>query len=201
MAGYAHHTFKLLEERNLFGQLFPQTQDCIEQNAFYRDMVVQALKNSDLRVSQGKSLTPAFLLSVFLWPAMLEKAKKLKSEMPAGPAMQQAAQEVISLQQKSTSIPKRFVFPMRDIWDLQHRLIKRLPKNIDSIYSHERFRAAYDFILLREDVGESLENTGQWWTDYQEENPREHIRPTRSRYDKNHGNRSNDRKPRRRPQS
>jgi poly(A) polymerase len=201
MAGYAHHTFKLLEERNLFAQLFPQTQACIQQDSFYRDMVVQALKNSDLRVSQGKSLTPAFLLSVFLWPVMLEKAKLLQNEMPAGPAMQQAAQEVISLQQKSTSIPKRFVFPMRDIWDLQHRLIKRLPKNIDSIYSHERFRAAYEFILLREDVGESLEDTGQWWTDYQEENPREHIRPTRSRYDKNRGNRSDDRKPRRRPQS
>jgi poly(A) polymerase len=201
MAGYAHNTFKLLEQRNLFAQLFPQTQVCIEQNPAYRDMIVQALKNSDLRVSQGKSLTPAFLLSVFLWPAMLEKASKLQKQMPAGPAMQQAAQEVISAQQQSTSIPKRFVFPMRDIWDLQHRLVKRLPKNIDSIYSHERFRAAYDFILLREEIGENLQGTGDWWTEYQKQNPREQTRPSRSRHYKDRGgNHSSDRKPRRRPQ-
>lgn len=197
MAGYAHSTFELLQKRDLFKQLFPQTQNAIDQDSFYRQMVVQALKNSDLRISQGKSLTPAFLLSVFLWPCMLEKAKKLQKDMPVGPAMQQAAQEVISLQQRSTSIPKRFVFPMRDIWDLQHRLVKRLPKNIDSIYSHERFRAAYDFILLREEVGEGLSGTGEWWTQYQKENPREYTRPTRKRFNK----RSGDRKPRRRPQS
>jgi poly(A) polymerase len=205
MGGYAHSTFELLQTRDLFKQLFPQTQATIDNDSFYRDMVVQALKNSDLRISQGKSLTPAFLLSVFLWPCMLERTKQLQNEMPAGPAMQQAAQEVISKQQQSTSIPKRFVFPMRDIWDLQHRLVKRLPKNLDSIYSHERFRAAYDFILLREEVGEDLDGTGVWWTDYQKENPREYTRPTRKRYNSRGGNsgdnRSNDRKPRRRPES
>jgi len=205
MAGHAHNTFELLQTRDLFKQLFPQTQAVIDKDSFYRDMVVQALKNSDLRISQGKSLTPAFLLSVFLWPCMLERAKQLQSEMPAGPAMQQAAQEVISKQQQSTSIPKRFVFPMRDIWDLQHRLVKRLPKNIDTIYGHERFRAAYDFILLREEAGEDLDGTGVWWTDYQKENPREYTPPTRKRYNNRggnrSGNRSNDRKPRRRPES
>ena len=203
MAGHAHSTFELLQKRDLFKQLFPQTQAVIDQDSFYRDMVIQALKNSDLRISQGKSLTPAFLLSVFLWPCMLERAKQLQNEMPAGPAMQQAAQEVISKQQQSTSIPKRFVFPMRDIWDLQHRLVKRLPKNLDSIYSHERFRAAYDFILLREEVGEDLDGTGIWWTDYQKDNPREYVPRPRKRYNKRggNGNRSGDRKPRRRPQS
>jgi poly(A) polymerase len=90
---------------------------------------------------------------------------------------------------------------MRDIWDLQHRLVKRLPKNIDTIYGHERFRAAYDFILLREEVGEDLDDTGTWWTDYQKENPREYTPPTRKRYNNRGGNRSNDRKPRRRPES
>ncbi len=201
MAGQAHVTFELLQTRDLFKQLFPQTQAAIDKDSFYRDMVIQALKNSDLRVSQGKSLTPAFLLSVFLWPCMLEKAKKLQKDMPVGPAMQQAAQEVISLQQRSTSIPKRFVFPMRDIWDLQHRLIKRLPKNIEGIYSHERFRAAYDFILLREEVGEQLDGTGEWWTQHQQDNPREYVRPARKHFNKRSGNHSDDRKPRRRPQS
>lgn len=201
MAGYAHVTFELLQTHNLFAQIFPQTQACIEQDSFYRQMVIQALKNSDLRVAQGKSLTPAFLLSVFLWPCMLEKAKQLQKKMPVGPAMQQAAQEVISIQQQNTSIPKRFVFPMRDIWDLQHRLVKRLPKNIEGIYTHERFRAAYDFILLREEVGEDLNGTGLWWTDYQKENPREPTRPSSHRHKKRRHSHSGDRKPRRRPQS
>ena len=75
MAGYAQRTFELLEQYGLFGQLFPHSQQCIEENDFYRRLVMQALANSDERVAQGKTLTPAFLVSVFLWPCVLESQK------------------------------------------------------------------------------------------------------------------------------
>lgn len=60
---------------------------------------------------------------------------------------------------------------MREIWDLQRRLIRRQPRQIESATSHPRFRAAYDFLLLREQAGEKLDGAGQWWTEYQEQNP------------------------------
>lgn len=172
MAGQAMETFRLMEKYNLFAQLFPQTQQCIDQNDFYRAFVEQALHNSDQRIAQGKTLTPAFVYAVMLWPPMLEQARLLQEDgMPPVPAMHQAGTNVISNQQARTSIPRRFITPMREIWDLQHRLIKRQPRHIESITGHPRFRAAYDFLLLREQVGEDLESAGQWWTDYQKQNP------------------------------
>ncbi len=172
MAGHAHTTFELLEKYNLFAQLFPHTQQCINEQEKYRNMVVHALQNSDARIAQGKSLTPAFIYSVFLWPCLLETAKTLQNQgIPAVPALHQAAADVISNQQTHTTIPKRFMIPMREIWDLQRRLERRLPKQLESTIGHARFRAAYDFLLLREQNGEKLDNAGDWWTKYQEQNP------------------------------
>ena len=174
MAGYALETFEQLEQFDLFKQLFPHAQQCIDEDPFYRGMVVNALKNSDQRIAQGKSLTPAFIYSVFLWPCLQNTMKKYMDQgLPPVPAMHQAATDVVSNQQAHTSIPKRFVMAMRDIWDLQRRLQKRAPKQIESIYGHDRFRAAYDFLLLREQSGEQLEGAGEWWTQYQKDHPRD----------------------------
>jgi len=194
MAGYAQKTFALLEKYHLFEQLFPHTQQCINENQHYRNLVDFALINSDKRVAQGKSLTPAFLYSVFLWPCLLETARILREQgVPDVPAMHQAATEVISNQQTHTSIPKRFTIPMKEIWDLQRRLERRQPRQIDSIIGHSRFRAAYDFVLLREQNGEKLDNAGDWWTKYQEENPDAlYQKPERPRY--NSRNRSRNRR-------
>ncbi len=201
MAGYAAKTFALLEKHNLFAQLFPHTQQCINDNPFYRKMVEHALQNSDARVAQGKTLNPAFLYAAFLWPCLLETAKIIQAQgMPAVPALHQAASEVISNQQAITSVPKRFMIPMREIWDLQRRLEKRLPKQLTSTVGHARFRAAYDFILLREQAGERLNDAGIWWTDYQKEHPdalyvpRERPR-YKSRDNRSRDNRSRDNRP------
>ncbi|EAT11880.1 polynucleotide adenylyltransferase PcnB [Bermanella marisrubri] len=172
MAGYAKATFEQLQALGLFEPLFPHTQQCIDDNKFYRLMVMHALNNSDARVAQGKSLTPAFLFSVFLWPCVLETAKLLQQQgATKGQAMQQAMTQVISNQQARTAIPKRFAIPIREIWDLQHRLVARKPKQLETIASHNRFRAAYDFLLLREQSGEKLNQAGEFWTQFQNDHP------------------------------
>jgi len=125
---------------------------------------------------------------------LLETARILREQgVPDVPAMHQAATEVISNQQTHTSIPKRFTIPMKEIWDLQRRLERRQPRQIDSIIGHSRFRAAYDFVLLREQNGEKLDKAGDWWTKYQEENPDAlYQKPERPRY--NSRNRSRNRR-------
>ena len=84
-------------------------------------------------------------------------------------AHQQAAQNIISQQLQTTSIPKRFTQSMKEIWDLQHRLSRRQGKRAERLFEHPRFRAAYDFVLMREEAGEDLHGLGKWWTRYQEE--------------------------------
>lgn len=202
MAGYALKTFELLIQHNLFAQLFPQTQQCINKNEFYLRMLRCALSNCDARIAQGKSLTPAFIFSVFLWPCLLEAAKILESQgLPPAQALHQAEGDIVGQQLARTAIPKRFTIPMREIWNLQRRLIKHLPKQIESITTHSRFRAAYDFLLLREEAGESLGNAGKWWTDYQKKHPIvSHSSSRRPEYPRHEDDRpSEGRRPRRQP--
>jgi poly(A) polymerase len=87
--------------------------------------------------------------------------------MPTFPARHEAAQAIIGNQCNHTAIPRRFSVPMREIWDFQARLPQRHGKRADATLVNPRFRAAYDFLLLRVEAGEPLAELAQWWTDYQ----------------------------------
>jgi len=88
--------------------------------------------------------------------------------MPPIPAMQEAAHELIAEQCQRIAIPKRFTMPIREIWDMQERLPRRSGKRADLLLENPRFRAGYDFLLLRESAGEETGGLGEWWTDYQD---------------------------------
>jgi poly(A) polymerase len=88
--------------------------------------------------------------------------------MPPIPAMQEAAHGLIMEQVQRTAIPKRFSIPIREIWDMQERLPRRQGKRADMLLENPRFRAGYDFLLLRESAGEETDGLGEWWTDYQD---------------------------------
>src|SRR5690606_15512795 len=84
-----------------------------------------------------------------------------------------AGNEIVSRQAQHISIPKRFTLPMREIWNLQVRLEQRQGKRPLRLLGHPRFRAGYDFLLLRCASGEAPEELGQWWTEFQKLNPDE----------------------------
>ncbi|MCG8413289.1 MAG: hypothetical protein MI746_03625 [Pseudomonadales bacterium] len=77
------------------------------------------------------------------------------------------ANAVIAEQLDFTAVPKRISYASREIWELQWKLEHRNRRNVRSTFNHPRFRAAYDFLLLREAAGEDLNASGQWWTDFQ----------------------------------
>jgi poly(A) polymerase len=124
---------------------------------------------TQIRLSQRKSVTPAFLFAVLLWQPLQNRMQALLKEtrMPAYTAMQTAANEIISEQVKRIAIPKRFSVPMREIWELQLKLPKRHGHRAQQVLEQPRFRAAYDLLLLREQSGEQTNNLGQWWTRFQ----------------------------------
>lgn len=169
LSGDALNNFELLRHFNLFGQLFPATERVLQQGSErHLSLIRQALINTDQRIKHEKPVTPAFLYAALLWPALEDQWEKIKDNgTPPYPALQQAAQKVINKQCNSTSIPKRFSFNMKEIWEMQLRLPKRSGNKALQTISHPRFRAAYDFLLLREQSGENLDGLGQWWTDYQ----------------------------------
>ena len=111
----------------------------------------------------------AFLFAALLWPALPARVAQLQERgMPPIPAMQEAAHELISEQCQRTAVPKRFTIPIREIWDMQERLPRRQGKRADLLLENPRFRAGYDFLLLRESAGEETGGLGDWWTDYQD---------------------------------
>lgn len=171
MGGCAVATYELMRHYHLFEQLFPQTEAAltVEEQGFPLVMLVQALGNTDARIAEGKPVTPAFLFAALLWePVRLAWEASCEEGVPEIPALASAAKIVVDAQVQSTSLPRRFSTPMQEIWLMQPRLRKRAGKRAYRLLEHPRFRAAYDFLLLRADAGEEELELAEWWTEFQE---------------------------------
>ncbi|MDP4548240.1 polynucleotide adenylyltransferase PcnB [Marinobacter sp. MDS2] len=171
-AGYGEATYELLKDYGLLEMLFPETVRALNSGES-DELIRQALRNTDARIAQGKSVTPYFLFAAMLWPA-LQAEWRLRQDNgdPVQPALHGAIGKVIGRQVQATSIPKRFSGPMKEIWELQIRLPRRQGKRAFATLSHPRFRAAYDFLLVRESAGELEPGLGAWWTDFQKADER-----------------------------
>jgi poly(A) polymerase len=177
-AGQGERTYELLQEYGVFGILFPQTARALHDDASGRHdaLLRKACASTDARIHDDKSVTPAFLLAVMLWPAVEQRYKELTAAgIPPLQANHDAGQDVLARQLQQISIPKRFSMPMREIWDLQVRLQNRKGRRAELLLGHKRFRAAYDFLMLREAVGEDLGGLGAWWTEFQQANPEQQL--------------------------
>ena len=175
MTGCAAQIYEQLKHFELFGWLFPDSQRTM---AHYPgdELIKVALESTDRRVSEGLPVTPAFIYAALLWYPFVNEKKRLEREgFSHIEANNEASNNVLAKQQLFTSIPRRFSVPMRDIWYLQFRLSNRYGKKAEAILKHKRFRAAYDFLLLREQAGEKLNNLGEWWTLYQNKNEAERL--------------------------
>jgi poly(A) polymerase len=176
--------FEKLRHYGLFGHLFPATEECLahEDQDFPITFVSRGLANTDRRILEDKPVTPAFLFAVLLWePVRRRYQELLAQERNSNESMFIAANEVVARQQPLVAIPKRFALPMREIWDLQPRFEQREGRRPLRLLTHPRFRAAYDFLLLRAESGEVDPELGQWWTRFQEVNGAERASMTGSR--------------------
>ncbi len=173
--GNSLQTFHMLNSYGVFSVLFPPLQKLIDFSAPRdRIMLEGAFQSTDDRIMNAKSVTPAFLLAAILWPAVRRVfQQKIAEKLAPMPAMHEAGREIIDLQLTQIAIPKRFSIPMREIWEYQLRLERNNGKKAAILITKKRFRAAYDFLLLREASGEKLNGLGQWWTNYQEANPQQ----------------------------
>ncbi len=172
MAGYALATFELLRKYHLLEHLFPATASELELNPHAAKLIEAAMASTDARVAEEKPVTPAFILAALLWPPVVDYKKSLEDNgMEPMEALNEAANSLVQEQLHHIAIPRRFTAPMREIWEFQLRLQRRKGKGLVKHLAHRRFRAAYDFLLLREESGEDLEGLGKFWTEMQEKNP------------------------------
>jgi poly(A) polymerase len=168
-AGHAEKTFELLREHGLFGQMFPPTEaEILEDESFLR-FIMAALRNTDRRVAAGKSVTPMFLIGVFMWAPTRRLAAAMQAEesMSESQALSMASYELVAAQQRRIAIPRRFTVPMREMLALQPRFTVTRGKRALKFLEHRRFRAAYDFMVLLTEVGDFDEQLMEFWTDVQ----------------------------------
>ena len=174
-AGNAERTFDLLHDHGLFREMFPATDEELASDVDFMRFTRAALQNTDRRVKSGKSVTPMFLLGVFLWLPVKKLAEIRRSEekMSESQALSLASYEIVAEQQRRISIPKRFTVPMREMLSLQPRFQAMRGKRAMKLLDHRRFRAAYDFMLLLSEVGLGSEETAKFWTDVQTQSAEE----------------------------
>lgn len=183
LSGYAVQTFEILRHYGLFAVLFPATDDCLatEDHGFPRLFLAKALENTDSRLAEGKNVVPYFLLAAFLWePLQIKVVAKMAQGISEMQAYQEAASEVISSQVKSTAFPKRIGMSMREIWNMQPRFLRHHGVRPFRLLSHPRFRAAYDFLLLRAETGGADQQLAEWWTRFQFANEAEQKRMSKT---------------------
>jgi poly(A) polymerase len=136
-----------------------------EKNEFTNNLMIEALKNTDRRIHNNQSVTPGFLVAALLWPQLIEISNQ-KGEINLRKFFR-SMDGVLRRQQKITALPRKFHAYIKDIWVLQLKLQSRIGKQPYKTAKHPRFRAAYDFLLIREKANGRGKSLGDWWTNFQ----------------------------------
>ena len=168
--GHALASVDALKAQGLDRGVFPvldavysQGEGSEAKKAFIR----QALADTDRRVAEGKTVAPSFLLSCLLWHEVLAgwEAGKAAGEHVI-PALQAAVDAVFDARVGDISGRGKLGADMREIWMMQPRLERRQANTAYSMIEQPRFRAGFDFLRLRADVGQAPVELADWWEDF-----------------------------------
>ena len=162
LSGNSQSIMSEMQKYNITEYLLPVTQGYLNSKKDRR-FIFNALKNTDKRFQQNKTLTPSFLFSVLLWPALINKTGDLNSKKVKISKISRNANLILKHHNEFCFIPNRIQKSIKETWEMQIMLLK-IPEKSKITLKHPRFRAAYDFLLLREKSGENLGGAGAWWT-------------------------------------
>ena len=162
LTGNGYSIMAEMQNYKIIEYLLPLTKNFMNAKKDRR-LIFNALKDTDKRFNQNKTLTPSFLFAVLLWPALINKIGEVNSKKIKIPKVSKVANLILKKHNEYCFIPKRIQSSIKEIWEIQVMLL-RIPEKSHITLKHKRFKAAYDFLLLREKSGEDLGGAGDWWT-------------------------------------
>ena len=163
--GHALATVAQLRLLGLAQGIYPLLDLVVERAD--QPFVNAALQDTDRRVSEGKPVAPSFLLASVLWADVRNGwAQRLTQRMPSYPALQASIDEVFDAQIGDVSGRGKLGADMREIWMMQPRFDKRIGSSPFSLVEQARFRAGFDFMRLRAEVGEVDVLLADWWQEF-----------------------------------
>ncbi len=167
LSGHALRGVHQLRAEGLHHGMLPLLDTILDDPTGER-FITAALKSTDERIQSDRPSSPAFLFGTLLWPQVVKRWRTLEAagEKPQ-PALFAAMDEVLDEQRSQLAIPRRYDGMMKEIWALQPRFEQRGGQRPFRLLEHPRFRAAYDFLLLRAESGEVAAELGDWWTRFQ----------------------------------
>ncbi|MBB4597040.1 polynucleotide adenylyltransferase PcnB [Xanthomonas arboricola] len=178
LSGHGVASFEGLERYGLFGALFPESAAALRSNrsGALRAMVLEGLRNTDARVANDEPVSPAFLFALLLWPAFCRTLMGLQAQgVQPEDAQRRAADRVTLHQLERVALPRRFSLPMQEIWLLQTRFSSRQRKRVFRTLSHPRFRAAFDFLVLRQFASADHAADVEFWREAQKSSGQELV--------------------------
>jgi poly(A) polymerase len=129
--------------------------------------VKAALQDTDRRCGEGKPVAASFLLASVLWSDVRDGwQRRLSQKMHPFPALQESIDDVFNARIGDVSGRGKLGADMREIWMMQPRFEKRTGSTPFSLVEQPRFRAAFDFMRLRADVGEVDVMLADWWQEF-----------------------------------
>ncbi|MDP5116391.1 MAG: polynucleotide adenylyltransferase PcnB [Burkholderiaceae bacterium] len=159
--GHALASIEQLKTLGMASGIYPLLDVVVER--VESDFVHAALQDTDRRVGEGKPVAPSFLLACVLWADVREGWQVRSAEMPTFPALQEAIEDVFNARIGDVSGRGKLAGDMREIWTMQPRFDKRSGSAPFGLVEQARFRAGFDFMRLRAEVGEVDEELADWW--------------------------------------
>ena len=170
--GNALNTFAALRHYNVLQYLYPLTENILQHPSYHLSadkFIMKSLQNTDARIADNKTINPAFMVAVFLWyPLQIAFTESGQNPHGKNNPFEQIASDVLRQAKRQLAFTQVMSQTIMDIWLLQARLVNRHPQKIEYLATHPRFRAAYDFLCLRAEVDETLQEAADWWTHWQQ---------------------------------
>lgn len=172
VAAHSVASFEGLERHGLLPVLFPESAAALKSNrsGALRRFIIEGLRSTDVRVANDEPVSPAFLFALLLWPAFCRTLIALQRQGLAPEEAQRRAADRVTLHQLTTiALPRRFSLPMQEIWLLQSRFASRQRKRVFRTLTHPRFRAAFDFLVLRQAASSEHAEDIAFWREAQQQ--------------------------------
>lgn len=169
LTGHGLRSLEALQRFGLSAALFPVLERSDKPGGVVIGTLLRAaLENTDQRVREDLPVTPSFLLAALFWQPVRDGAeRRVAAGESEHEAIMNAAEEVFGAQSRRTAVPRRFSAVAKQIWAMQPRFDKTKGKRWTRIFREPRFRAAYDFLLLRAVEDPALEPLAEFWTEAQ----------------------------------
>jgi poly(A) polymerase len=183
LTGHGVKSLEVLRRRGLLAVLYPGVDQYLERHpgSAVEKLLLAGLANTDARVAAGKSVTPTFLFTLLLYGPIAAYIEKQPAEnWGEVSTILDACDHALAQAHRRVTIPRRFSLGVRDMFALQPLLENPRSRRVLRLLEQPRFRAAFDLLLLRAEVGMAQPEVAAWWNALQAANPDQQLEMVRA---------------------